>query len=155
MPGMDIEQIAAELRQRLETWLDTPDETTEGVQELRERLKALKATIGAKAASELLKSLRGADQNARRAKCRTAADAIAAATRPLNVVLEARAPLQRQKRKPSIAKPAAGAQPEQQASAQETPETNPQPVDASASGREPATDQAKPRGFLRRAGGGA
>lgn len=149
---MDLEQIATELRQRLETWLDTPDETTEGVQELRERLDALKATIGAKAASEALRSLRGADQNARRAKCRAAADAIAAATRPLNIVLEARAPLQRQKRKPSSAKPAAGAQPGQQASA---PETNPQPVDASASGREPATDESKPRGFLRRAGGGA
>lgn len=105
---MNIEQIATELRQRLETWLQQPDEATQGVQDLRERLELLKGTIGPKAASEALKSLRGAERNAKRVKCRRAADLLAVTCRPLNIVLEARAPLQRRSRKAST-KPAATA----------------------------------------------
>ncbi len=112
---MNLEQITTELRQRLETWLDTPNDASEGLDELRSKLQALGGTIGKKAASDALRALQSSEKGIRRSRQREAADTVAADLRPLGIILVAQAPPKRQRK--ASAKPAAGPQPGQQASA--------------------------------------
>ncbi len=101
-----IQQISAALVQQLGTWLEEPDEAVAGLTELRERLGALRGTIGAGAATEALRALSGSEKSIRASRQREAADAIARACRELGIRLEPGAPLKRTPRKKS-AKPAA------------------------------------------------
>lgn len=94
-----IQQIASTLAQQIEAWLKRPDEASLGLQELRERLGALRGSIGAGATSDALRAISGVDRNIRATRQRQAADAIAAACREVGVILEPRPPLKRAPRK--------------------------------------------------------
>ncbi len=100
---MDLNQIARELAERLGTWLDTPDDASKGLDELRGKLQALGGTIGKKAAADALKALQSSEKDIRRSRQREAADALAAALRPLGIVLVAQAPPKRQRVKAAAA----------------------------------------------------
>lgn len=95
---MNLEQISTELHQRLETWLKTPDEASRGLEELRERLQALGASLGTGAKKDALRALAGSEKDIQRSRQREAAEAIAAALRPLGVVLVAQAPPKRMRK---------------------------------------------------------
>ena len=95
---MNLEQIARELAQRLQTWLDTPNDASEGLDELRSKLQALGGTIGKKAAADALKALSGSEKDVRRSRQREAADTISSALRPLGIILAAQAPPKRQRK---------------------------------------------------------
>ena len=99
-----IQQIAGDLAQRLAAWLEQPDEAFLGLQELRERLGALRGSLGVPATSGALRELSGAERSIRASRQREAADAIAAACRELGVILEPKAPLKRAPRR-KVAKP--------------------------------------------------
>ena len=98
LAGMNLEHIASELAERLGTWLDTPNDASEGLEELRSKLQALGGTIGKKAASDALRALQSSEKDIRRSRQREAADAISAALRPLGIVLVAQAPPKRQRK---------------------------------------------------------
>ena len=102
-----IDQIASDLRSRVEGWLNAPDEASAGLDELRERLQALGATIGTSAKNDALRALAGSEKDIRRSRQREAADTIAAALRPLGVVLVAQAPPKRQRKVKPHAEPTA------------------------------------------------
>lgn len=99
-----IQQISADLAQRLGAWLEQPDDASAGLQELRERLGALRGTLGASATSGALRELSGAEKSIKATRQREAADAIAAACRELGIRLEPGAPLKRVRKR--AAKPA-------------------------------------------------
>ncbi len=99
MPDTALGPITATLTRQLDTWLQEPDEATNGLQELRERLGALKGTIGPRATSEALRALSGSEKSIRASRQRQAAEAIARACRELGIILEPKAPLKRQPRK--------------------------------------------------------
>ena len=65
-----IQQISAALATRLGTWLEQPDEASSGLQELRERLGALRGTIGARATTAALRELAGAGKSIRAIRVR-------------------------------------------------------------------------------------
>ena len=94
-----IQEIAASLARRLETWLEAPNEATTGLDELRKRIEALRGSIGAGATSEALRALSSSEKSIRATRQREAADAIASACRELGVVLSPGAPLKRTRRK--------------------------------------------------------
>lgn len=143
---MDIEQIAAELRQQLETWLNTPDEASRGLEALRERLQALGATIGTGAKRDALKALAGSEKDIQRSRQRQAADCLAAAVRPLGVVLVAQAPPKRMRK----AKAGAPAPATQGSPSPSDPRETVEPSAEATPG-----DGGGLRSMLRRAGGGA
>lgn len=93
-----IHQISEDLAGRLGAWLDTANDASEGLEELRSKLQALGGTIGKKAASDALKALQSSEKDIRRSRQREAADAISAALRPLGIVLVAQAPPKRQRK---------------------------------------------------------
>ena len=94
-----IQQISADLAQRLRAWLEQPDEATAGLQELQERLEALRSSLGARAVAEASRALSGSSRTIRAIRQRKAADTIAAACRELGIILEPKAPLKRAPRK--------------------------------------------------------
>ena len=102
---MDLEQITSDLRQQLETWLQAPNSATQGVQEARRGLDALKGVVSARAISAALKSLQSADRDVERARQKEAADQIAASLRPLGINLAAQAPPKRQRKRTSATLP--------------------------------------------------
>ena len=101
-----IDQISSDLHDDVEGWLNAPDEASAGLQELRERLQTLAGTIGAGAKNDALRALAGSEKDIRRSRQRAAADAIAAALRPLGVILLPGAPPKRQRKaKPKAVDP--------------------------------------------------
>ena len=97
-----LDQLLADLVPRVESFINSPNEASRGLEELRERLQALGGSIGAGAKNDALKALAGSERDIKRARQREAADAIAAAMRPLGVILVAQAPPQRQRRKAKL-----------------------------------------------------
>ena len=87
-----IDQIASRLHGQVEAWLNSSDEASAGLDELRERLQALGATIGTSAKNEALRALQGSERDIQRSRQKAAAVAIAAALKPLGVNLRAEAP---------------------------------------------------------------
>lgn len=96
-----LDSITADLSKRVAVWLEQPDEASLGLQELRERLGALRSTLGATATSGALRELSGAEKSIRSSRQREATEAIASACRELGIILEAKAPLKRAPRKRS------------------------------------------------------
>ena len=90
-----IQTIAADLTKRVGEWLSQPDEASAGLSELRERLEALRGTIGAGAATDALRALSGSEKTIRSSRQREAAVAISAALRELGIRVEPGAPLKR------------------------------------------------------------
>ena len=132
-----IQDITADLVRRLGGWLEQPDEASAGLQELRERLDALKGTLGGAATSEALRALSGSEKSIRASRQREAANAIAAAVRELGVNLEAKAPLKRAPRKKAAAKPPA-----------ETAPQTPAPVGEGGPSNPPASETPRERSGL-------
>lgn len=107
-----IQTIATDFTRRVGKWLSQPDEASTGLTELRDRLEALRGTIGSAAASEALKSLQGAERTIQTSRQKEAATVIAASLRELGIRVEPGAPLKRTPRK-KAAKPAAPQEAEQ------------------------------------------
>jgi hypothetical protein len=95
---MTLEQIARELAEQLEAWLDAPNSASEGLDELRNKLQALGGIIGKKAASDALRALHGSERDIRRSRQREAADRLVEVGRPLGIPLVAGMPLKRQRK---------------------------------------------------------
>ena len=102
---MDIDQIASGLQSQVGSWLNDEDESSRGVIATRDDIEKLPISLAAKRGA--LKALEGAEKDIRRSRQRAAADAIAAALRPLGVVLVAQAPPKRQRKAKARTEPEA------------------------------------------------
>ena len=84
----------------LADWLAQASASPE-IEEAESKVKALEPIIGKKKTVAALRALAGSSRDARRLREKEASDALSEAVRKHGLVLEARAPLQRRKRKGS------------------------------------------------------
>ena len=117
----ELSKIVERLTGELQRWLDQPGATAKNIEELKQRVSDLRSQLGATFLGDTLKQLEKADAEARRARQREAAEAIAEGCRGLGVVLAAKEP---PRRKPRKRKPMAGDQPPAT-----PPQTSPQASD--------------------------
>lgn len=137
-----LQDILSDATPRFSDWLDRPDdEASRGLNEVRQRLEALKGPLGA-SASAALRELAVAETVIRRSRQHQIAVEICKSLREIGIRLEPGAPLKRQPRKRS--KPPA---PRAEAAAAAQPAGEGSPPSASTS--EPK-GESEPRGVLSR-----
>ncbi len=90
-----IHHITTQLTRQLQGWLDEPSETTAQIDELRSKVMKLGDTLGPEGLKATLKALQGGESQAHRERQREAADVIAAACRPLGIILDVKPPPKR------------------------------------------------------------
>ena len=98
----DLDPITGDLTRQLGAWLDQPSPLSVQIEALRVQVQELKKS-GVKTAAfdDTLKQLEKAETEARRVRQKQAAQAIAEACKALGVVLEAKDPPKRARRRPS------------------------------------------------------
>lgn len=99
MPDETLKKLLDNLNKNLSAWLEAPSPASQKLSELKAGAAELKATLGPKAVADLMKPFERAEAQAKRVRQREAADAVAAALKPLGVILEAKEPPQRVRRK--------------------------------------------------------
>lgn len=100
----ELRSIVERMVNDLRPWLDQPSPAGEKIARMREEAASLQAELGAGVLGDMKKQLEQAEAEARRARKREAADAIAFVCRDLGVVLEPRdAPKRRGRKRKSPA----------------------------------------------------
>ena len=102
----DLRTIVEKMTNELRPWLDRPSETTEKIARMREQMGELDGTLKTDGLKTAMKALDEAEGEAKRARMKQAAEAIAELCRPLGVRLEARDAPKRSGRKPGSKTPA-------------------------------------------------
>ena len=96
----ELDAITDALVQQLDEWLSKPSPLMKQIEELAKQVQELKDSgVSTAAFNETLKQLVKAETEAKRIRQKQAAEAIAEACKALGVVLEAKDPPKRQRRK--------------------------------------------------------
>lgn len=103
MMATDLNNILERFAAELQNWLASPSETSGKIAAMKKQIEALKGEVAAEPLNAAIKALEESDKQVRRQRQKQAADAIAAAMKPLGVMLVAKAPPKKQRGKSSTA----------------------------------------------------
>lgn len=83
----DLNNILDRFTTELQSWLDSPSDTSTQIAAMKKQIEGLKGEIGAEPLKAALKALEDGDRQVRRQRQKQAAEAIAAALKPLGIRL--------------------------------------------------------------------
>ena len=95
-----LQQIIEAMTTDLAAWIESEDETTKKIAAMKAQMQELGGTLKGDALKAAMRGLEDAEREARRAKQREAADAIASLCHPLGVRLTAQEPPKRRRATP-------------------------------------------------------
>lgn len=81
----EIEQITTGAAEELATWVQQPNQQSQGLAELRSRVEALGDALGTRAKREALSALSGSDRRISQSRARQAAECLVAACQKVGI----------------------------------------------------------------------